>query len=51
MTNTQAIKTFFEKEGGRRVTFQEINALSREEREELGSLAAAELGVEIRKVA
>lgn len=45
--NIEAIKTFFEANGGRKVTMDELKALSRAERDELGSLAAAEMGVTI----
>lgn len=47
MTNTQAIKQFFEQGGGRKVTLDELKKLSNDERAQLGALAAAELGVEI----
>lgn len=45
MTSTIAIKTFFEKNGGRKVTLNELNALSSKERRDMGALAAAKLGV------
>jgi len=41
--NAKAIKLFFEREGGAKVTMAEMKALSTEEREELGTLALAEL--------
>jgi hypothetical protein len=47
MTNTGAIKAFFEGDGGRRVTLDEMKALTPADRAELGALCAAALGVEI----
>lgn len=44
MNRITAIKTFFEKDGGRKVSMDEIKALSGPERDELATLAAAELG-------
>ena len=44
VSNVQAIKEFFESGGGRKVTMDEMKALSNIERKELGSLAAAALG-------
>lgn len=37
------IKEFFEKDGGRKVTLEEMKALTAEDRKELGSLARIEL--------
>lgn len=39
-TNAAAIKTFFQSNGGRKVTMEEFKRLSIGEREELGQLAA-----------
>lgn len=47
MTRIKALKTFFEADGGRAVTREELVKLTKEERHELGNLAAKELGVEI----
>jgi len=47
MSRIKAIKTFFEKDGGTKVTMGELKDLSKDDREELARLAAAELGVEI----
>ena len=47
MTGIKALKTFFESDGGRRLTMDELKELSKEERAELIALAAIELGVEI----
>ena len=44
MTKYQAIKTFFEADGGRKVSMDELKALSTDERNELATLAASELG-------
>lgn len=49
MTKFKAIKTFFEADGGRRVGMDELKALSEKDRQELGELAAKELGVELDK--
>lgn len=48
MTNIEAIKTFFEKDGGRKITMEELKALSVDERAELGKLCAAALGTTIK---
>ena len=45
-----AIKRFFELDGGRKLIMEEVRALSDEEKTELGSLAAAELGVTLQEV-
>lgn len=45
MTRVQAIKTFFESDGGRRVSMDEMKALTPEDRKELAELAAEKLGV------
>lgn len=47
MTNIDAIKGFFEKDGGRTVSMAELKALSKEERTELAILCGAALGVEV----
>ena len=47
MGRIEAIKTFFESNGGRKIQMAELKALSQAEREELATLAAKELGVEI----
>ena len=44
MTRVQAIKTFFESDGGRKVTMDEIKALTPDDRAELATLAAEKLG-------
>ena len=47
MTRVAAIRTYFEKDGGRKVNFSEIKELTAEDREELATAAARELGVEL----
>ena len=47
MSPIKALRTFFEANGGRKVTLQEFQALTAEERIALGKLAAVELGVEL----
>jgi hypothetical protein len=47
MTRVQAIKTFFEANGGRKVENREVLALSVSERQEIGQMAADALGVAI----
>lgn len=47
MTNMKAIRTFFEADGGRKLTMDELKALPKEDRAELGALAAEKLGVKI----
>ena len=47
MTGIKAIKVYFEADGGRRVSLNELKALSSKERTELAELAAKELGVEL----
>lgn len=44
ITVIAAIKTFFGQDGGRAVTMDELKALSKTERDELGKLAAEALG-------
>lgn len=44
VSNVQAIKEFFEANGGRKVSMDEMKALSNDARRELGQLAAAALG-------
>lgn len=52
MKAVQAMKTFFEAEPhGRKVTMDELKALDRVERQELGRLAAEALGVEFEEAA
>ena len=46
MTRIVAIKTFFQKDGGRKVGMDELKALDVDEKTELGKLCCAELGVE-----
>lgn len=46
-TTIVAIKRFFESDGGRKIEMKELQALSGEERQELGKLAAVELDVEL----
>lgn len=43
MSNVTAIKAFFEANNGRKVSMEEMKALSIEERQELGDLCRAEL--------
>lgn len=45
MSRIQAIRMFFEKDGGRKVEMAEFKALSTGDRKELGELAAEKLGV------
>ena len=47
MSPIKALRTFFEANGGRKVTLQEFQALTTEERLALGRLAAVALGVEL----
>ena len=47
MNRMKAIRTFFESDGGRKVTMDEMKALTSEERKELAELSAATLGVEL----
>lgn len=47
MSPAKAIKVFFEADGGRKLGFDEMKALTGEERRELALLCAKELGVEI----
>jgi hypothetical protein len=47
MTPVQAIREFFQKDGGREVRLDELKHLSSEERAELAKLSAVELGVEL----
>lgn len=48
LTGIKAIKVYFEQNGGRRVPLAELKALSLEDRQELGRLAAVELGVTLK---
>ncbi len=43
MNNVEAIKTFFERNGGKKITMADLKALSSEDRAELATLAKAEL--------
>lgn len=48
MSRLKAIRTFFESgENGRKLTMDELKALTPDDKKELGELAAAELGVEL----
>jgi hypothetical protein len=47
MSRIEIIKTFFELEGGPKVTIAELKNSSRDDREELAQLASIELGVEV----
>ncbi|MDD5510870.1 MAG: hypothetical protein PHI12_08670 [Dehalococcoidales bacterium] len=47
ITSITAIKSYFEADGGRKVTLEEVKNLSKVERDELAQLAAKELGEEI----
>lgn len=47
LTRTAAIKRFFEDDGGRKVTVDELKKLSPEDRQELGTMCAQALGAEI----
>jgi len=46
----EAIKKFFEANGGRKLTMVELQALKPEERAELAQLCAVELGETIKEV-
>ena len=50
LNRIQVIKRFFERDGGRPVSLQEMKELTREDRIELAELAAKELGVEVKEV-
>lgn len=43
----KAIREFFEKNGGRKTTIQELKALTEKDKEEMAPLCAKELGVEL----
>lgn len=47
MLPTKAIKTFFELDGGRKVTIQEFKALTPEDKHELAVLCCEALGVQL----
>jgi hypothetical protein len=47
VTAIRAIKTYFELDGGKRVSMTEMKNLTNEDRVELGGLAAVELGMEL----
>lgn len=47
MTTIAAIKAFFEADGGRKISMDEMRALTSDERAELGQLCAKALGVEL----
>lgn len=46
ITSVKAIQTFFEKDGGRKVSMHELKALTDEDKTELGRVRAAALGEE-----
>jgi len=46
-----AIKRYFETDGGKKIKMEEMQALSKDERDELGALCAAALGATIKKAA
>jgi hypothetical protein len=43
----QALKAFFEADGGRPLTLEELKKLTSEERRELAELAAKAMGIEL----
>ena len=45
MSPLKAIRTFFEADGARKLSLDELKALTSEDRAELGKLAAEKLGV------
>ena len=47
MSRIKAIKTFFEADGGKKLGMKELKDLTPDDKEELGILAAKELGVEL----
>ena len=47
MSKMKAIREYFEKDNGRKVSLAELKALTPEDREELSTLAATELGIEL----
>ncbi len=47
MSRVKALREFFEADGGRRLSMEELKNLPPEDRKELGDLAAEALGVEI----
>jgi len=47
MSRIKAIKTFFEMDGGRKVSMAELKKLSSGDKDELGMLACIELGCEL----
>lgn len=47
ISKIKAIKLFFEADGGRKVTMEELKELNNEERREIGRMCADELGVEL----
>ena len=51
VTNTQAIRDFFEQDGGRKVTMDELKKLPMSDREELGALCAKAIGATIKAAA
>ena len=48
MSAVQAIKVFFEKDGGRKIEMSELKELAPEQRAEVGALCCAALGVELK---
>ena len=47
MSRVEAIKRFFEADGGRKIENREVLDLSKEAREELGQMCATALGAEL----
>ncbi len=47
MKKITCIKEYFERNGGRQVSLEELKALSDKDRQELAELAAREMGVEL----
>lgn len=47
ITAVKAIKTFFEKDDGRKVEVRELKDLSPQERKELGEMCATALGMKL----
>jgi hypothetical protein len=48
MSKYQAIRAYFEQDGGRKVTMEELKALGKENADELAGLCAIELGVTLK---
>ena len=47
MSNIEAIKTFFEKDGGRKIAMDELKALTSQERYDLAVLCAEALSLKL----